>query len=337
MSEENDQKKSFLLATANNKGDELEMNSKTSNNSSCNSSSDSSSSSSYGSTPSTNLKNEESKAKTKLIETKNEQSTKQKTETNSSSEPSERDTKNTNYHKNNNKNQSESSWDTLFDDKGDSLVNELKKLQIKPENQNHHSKSEFTSSTNNSKVINYLKLDPNTTSKKPLKEKVIPDEDDDKTNDEFRSSQYAHILEIYNFPTSFKNGDIINSLNSAIGKNEFSLKWVDDTHCLGVFQSIDQANLTLELSSIVVKVRPLYRACTESKALAKRKGLDYLRPYKPRPKTSCLVASNLISASLGMRNAMPKEKRLEEKKKLADARDQNRKNRTLKESAWNGN
>ena len=75
----------------------------------------------------------------------------------------------------------------------------------------------------------------------------------------------------------------------------------------------------MKLDNALLKTRPIAQGSEESKQLAKRK-IDYLKPYKPRPQTSSLVASKLIGASLGMRNVIPKEKLELEKNKLKEAK-----------------
>lgn len=45
---------------------------------------------------------------------------------------------------------------------------------------------------------------------------------------------YSHVVEIYDFPPEFKTQDLMNVLSAY--KN-FEIKWVDDTHALGVFSS----------------------------------------------------------------------------------------------------
>lgn len=52
---------------------------------------------------------------------------------------------------------------------------------------------------------------------------------------EVSSDEFAHIVEIYNFPSEFKTSDLAAVFSSFTGS--FELKWVDDTHCLGVFRS----------------------------------------------------------------------------------------------------
>ena len=75
----------------------------------------------------------------------------------------------------------------------------------------------------------------------------------------------------------------------------------------------------LELNNPLMKTRQLSEASSESKRMAQRK-IDSLRPYKPRPQTSSLVASKLIGASLGLNNMLSKEKIEMEKKKIASAK-----------------
>lgn len=53
---------------------------------------------------------------------------------------------------------------------------------------------------------------------------------------EVSSDEYAHVLEIYNFPSNFKTCDLV-AVFSPFKSGGFELKWVDDTHCLGVFSS----------------------------------------------------------------------------------------------------
>lgn len=53
---------------------------------------------------------------------------------------------------------------------------------------------------------------------------------------EVSSDEFAHVVEIYNFPTEFKTSDLA-IVFSPFKNGGFELKWVDDTHCLGVFSS----------------------------------------------------------------------------------------------------
>lgn len=53
---------------------------------------------------------------------------------------------------------------------------------------------------------------------------------------EVSSDEFAHVVEIYNFPSDFKTSDLA-AVFSPFKTGGFELKWVDDTHCLGVFSS----------------------------------------------------------------------------------------------------
>lgn len=78
---------------------------------------------------------------------------------------------------------------------------------------------------------------------------------------ELRDDELSHIIEIYDFPTEFKTEDLIRSFSSFQSVNldsttqtcfttkclvlivcvfrqkGFDIKWVDDTHALGLFSS----------------------------------------------------------------------------------------------------
>lgn len=48
--------------------------------------------------------------------------------------------------------------------------------------------------------------------------------------------EFSHVVEIYNFPSEFKTNDLC-AVFSPYMKGGFEIKWVDDTHALGVFSS----------------------------------------------------------------------------------------------------
>jgi hypothetical protein len=48
--------------------------------------------------------------------------------------------------------------------------------------------------------------------------------------------EFSHVIEIYNFPSEFKTNDLC-AVFSPYMKGGFEIKWVDDTHALGVFSS----------------------------------------------------------------------------------------------------
>lgn len=194
-------------------------------------------------------------------------------------------------------------WFDLYDDLGQSLESKDGKPKSKQEQAT-------------AKVIDYSKL-----------EVQAPDMDEE---------EYGHILELYDFPVEFKNENIFGALKEVIGHTDFDIKWVDDTHCLGVFASSSVASTVLSKNANpFLKTRPLSKATAESRRRAQRI-FSYLKPYKPRPQTTSFVASRLIGASLGLNGLIPKDKLKEERKKIADARDSKRKDREIKDAVWNG-
>lgn len=65
------------------------------------------------------------------------------------------------------------------------------------------------------------------------------------------SNEFAHIIEIYNFPAEYTTNDI-EEIFTTFKERGFQVKWVDDTHCLGVFST-----------SLIGKIRLYYLQCCE--------------------------------------------------------------------------
>lgn len=202
--------------------------------------------------------------------------------------------------KNKDKDKLETDWFDIYDDSGDSLK-PTKSVKKNEDGQ---------------KTIDYLKFEPQ--------------------SENLDEEEYGHILEIYDFPAVLKTENIFSSLKEYTGHTDFDIKWIDDTHCLGVFASPSAALTVLQQNTNpLIKTRPLSKAIPESKSRAQRL-VNYLKPYKPRPQTTSFVASRLIGASLGLNSLIPKEKLKLEKKKLDSARDTKRKDREIKDAIWNG-
>ncbi|KAG8429391.1 hypothetical protein GDO86_020294 [Hymenochirus boettgeri] len=108
-----------------------------------------------------------------------------------------------------------------------------------------------------------------------------------------------HILEIYQFPSHFKNKDFMEAFDS-YRQDGFDIKWVDSSHVLAIFSSSKSAWRCLKSNSAVLKVRPLSQATRASKVKARRYS-DFLQPSGPRPQTSALTANRLIMNALGLR------------------------------------
>lgn len=76
---------------------------------------------------------------------------------------------------------------------------------------------------------------------------------------EERSNDGECVIEIYDFPAEFKTSDLMNIFAAYRNKN-FQIKWVDDTHALGVFPSPLMGKLIIN-DTIIVCNSVIY--CTE--------------------------------------------------------------------------
>ncbi|MEQ2167835.1 Coiled-coil domain-containing protein r3hcc1l, partial [Goodea atripinnis] len=158
----------------------------------------------------------------------------------------------------------------------------------------------------------------------------MDDEDDiDLTEDEL-----SHIVEIYDFPTEFKTEDLLK-LFQCYQQRGFDIKWIDDTHVLGLFSSPIAAREALRTKNPLMKLRPLSKSSNATKAKA-RSCSDYLLPAKERPQTSAALARKLVIGALGMKSNLTKEQREAERKKLQQAKEQKHLAAKQREDAWEG-
>ncbi|XP_033208229.1 coiled-coil domain-containing protein R3HCC1L isoform X2 [Belonocnema kinseyi] len=197
----------------------------------------------------------------------------------------------------------ECDWDSLFDDNGDcldpTLIDEL------------------------SSAVGEVTIEQPKNSYKTYT-KII-----EVSNDEF-----AHVVEIYNFPSEFKTCDLI-AVFSPFKSGGFELKWVDDTHCLGVFSSPRVAAEVLASDHPFVKTRPLSEATALSKTKA-RKGSEFLQPYRNRPETCAALARRLVTGALGVRLATARQEREREKIVLREAKEKKKLANKQRDDAWEG-
>lgn len=72
-----------------------------------------------------------------------------------------------------------------------------------------------------------------------------------------RTSDGENILEIYGFSSSLTNRDLMDVF-AAYARTYFHIKWVDDTHALGVFASpsVGEFHMFLELLITIIFARP---------------------------------------------------------------------------------
>lgn len=198
---------------------------------------------------------------------------------------------------------SEATWDALFDETGECVDPTALK--------------DITKALGEIKVheaqLDYSKFEPR-----------MPD---------LTASEYGHILELYNFPAEFETKDLVSALSSS--RDQFNIKWVDDTHALAVFSTPFAAKEALGLQTPLVRMRPVAEASKQSKMKVKTCG-EFLMPYKPRPQTSASVARRMVSGALGMRMKVDDEQRKKELAMLRDAKGKRRSAAKQRADVWNG-
>ncbi|OXB67356.1 hypothetical protein ASZ78_010914 [Callipepla squamata] len=199
----------------------------------------------------------------------------------------------------------EESWDALFNDDGDCLDPRLlEELSGGPVHRQSLQEPRF----------NYYEAEP-----------AVPDLSDD---------ELPHVIEIYDFPLDFRTEDLLRIFCS-YQKKGFDIKWVDDTHALGVFSSPITARDALSTKHLMVKTRPLSQGSRAAKAKA-RAYADFLQPAKERPETSAVLARRLVIGSLGVRSSQTPAQRDAERRKLQEARERKRLENKQREDAWEG-
>ncbi|XP_053805457.1 coiled-coil domain-containing protein R3HCC1L [Vidua chalybeata] len=200
---------------------------------------------------------------------------------------------------------SEESWDVLFNDDGDCLDPRL--LEELSGGEKHQESQQ-------SPRFNYYGAEP-----------AAPDISDD---------ELPHVIEIYDFPSDFRTEDLMRVFCS-YQKKGFDIKWVDDTHALGIFSSPITARDALSTKHLMVKTRPLSQGTRASKAKA-RAYAEYLQPAKERPETSAVLARRLVIGALGVRSKQTPAQRDAERRKLQEAQERKRLENKQREDAWEG-
>lgn len=204
----------------------------------------------------------------------------------------------------------EESWDTLFNDDGDCLDPHLLEELALKEGRKKESIQESR--------FDYYNMS----------------QDDDEDDVDLREDELSHIVEIYDFPAEFKMEDLLK-LFQGYQQRGFDIQWVDDTHALGLFSSPIAAREALRSKHPLMKLRPLSKSSSATKAKA-RSCSDYLLPAKERPQTSAALARRLVIGALGVKSNVSKEQREAEKRKLQEAREQKRLEAKQREDAWEG-
>lgn len=148
------------------------------------------------------------------------------------------------------------------------------------------------------------------------------------------ADEFPHVVEIYNFPPEFQLQDLM-LVFSQFKNSGFEIKWVDDTHALGIFASSKIVSEVLAFHHPFVKTRSLKEGTPLSKTKARRSA-ESLLPYKPRPDTCPALARRLVTGALGVKLPTSREEREAEKKILKIAREKKRLEAKQKEEAWEG-
>lgn len=199
----------------------------------------------------------------------------------------------------------EESWESMFNDDGDCVDPRL--LQ------------ELSGNMKNRKSIQEPRFD--------YYSHELPDID-------LSECEFPHVIEIYDFPQEFRTEDLLRIFCS-YQKKGFDIKWVDDTHALGVFSSPIAARDALGIKHTMVKIRPLSQATRAAKAKA-RACAEFLQPAKERPETSAALARRLVISALGVRSRQSKTEREAELRKLQEARERKRLEAKQREDIWEG-
>ncbi|NWR64509.1 R3HCL protein, partial [Bucorvus abyssinicus] len=198
----------------------------------------------------------------------------------------------------------EESWDALFNDDGDCLDPRLLEELLGEKRRESQQSARF----------DYYGAEP--------------------ASLDLSDAELPHVIEIYDFPSEFRTEDLMRVFCS-YQKKGFDIKWVDDTHALGIFSSPIAARDALSTKHLMVKTRPLSQGTRASKAKA-RAYADYLQPAKERPETSAALARRLVIGALGVRSNQTPAQRDAERRKLQEARERKRLENKQREDAWEG-
>ncbi|KAL2099903.1 hypothetical protein ACEWY4_004297 [Coilia grayii] len=119
--------------------------------------------------------------------------------------------------------------------------------------------------------------------------------------------EFSHVIEIYAFPSMFKTDDLLDAFSDYSGGG-MKIKWVDNTHALGVFSCEAAATQALSMRHPLLKTRPLSQASKQSKGKAIRRA-EFIQPVKERPRTDTAVARRMVTRALGLQRGGLRGKR----------------------------
>ncbi|KAG1970673.1 R3H and coiled-coil domain-containing protein 1 isoform X2 [Pimephales promelas] len=116
--------------------------------------------------------------------------------------------------------------------------------------------------------------------------------------------EFGHVIEIYNFPTFFKTEDLLDAF-ADYSEGGMKIKWVDNTHALGIFSSQSAATQALSLKHPILKTRVLLEGSQKAKWKAVRRA-EFIQPVKERPRTDTAVARRMVTRALGLSKGLKK-------------------------------
>ncbi|XP_044037257.1 R3H and coiled-coil domain-containing protein 1 [Siniperca chuatsi] len=111
-------------------------------------------------------------------------------------------------------------------------------------------------------------------------------------------AEFRHVIEIYDFPSIFRTDDLLDAFTE-YSDGGMKIKWVDNTHALGVFSSEPAALHALSICHPLLKARALAEGSKKAKAKAIR-WAEFIQPVKERPRTDCAVAQRMVTRALGL-------------------------------------
>lgn len=113
------------------------------------------------------------------------------------------------------------------------------------------------------------------------------------------TDDFRHVIEIYDFPAMFKTDDLLDAFTE-YSDGGMKIKWVDNTHALGVFSSEAAALHALSICHPLLKARALSEGSRKAQGRALRRA-EFIQPVKERPRTDCAVARRMVTRALGIR------------------------------------
>ncbi|XP_077429681.1 R3H and coiled-coil domain-containing protein 1 [Vanacampus margaritifer] len=109
---------------------------------------------------------------------------------------------------------------------------------------------------------------------------------------------FGHVIEIYDFPAMFKTDDLLDAF-AEYSDGGMNIKWVDNTHALGIFATQTAALHALSICHPLLKARTLAEGSKKAKGKAIRRA-EFIQPVKARPKTDSAVARRMVTRALGL-------------------------------------